>query len=236
MINYFKNGFIACKDYVMTDYFQYGFIVRVVERFFNFFQQFHPFIQSPVEFEKEYQTKTKNEKPKLFKKYSKRVDTYISICILCEAIIVIILANKIDLSYWFKIIICILCFYRILDIFQSGVNITIFNQLRLKKLFGIISNERTVILIFINYIEIAICFSAIYAANISYLCGAKTWADAFYFSIVTQLTIGYGEIVPLGCLKMTVVLQGFLSLFFVILTISRIVSFLPNIPETSKRS
>jgi hypothetical protein len=51
---------------------------------------------------------------------------------------------------------------------------------------------------------------------------------ACYFSAVTQLTIGYGEKLPKDFLRLLVVIQATIGLFFTVLIFARFVSFLPR--------
>jgi hypothetical protein len=60
---------------------------------------------------------------------------------------------------------------------------------------NVISRKRSLVLVAINYIELMLWFGLIYALNYKGLHPPGTQpVTAFYFSIITQLTIGYGDI------------------------------------------
>lgn len=80
------------------------------------------------------------------------------------------------------------------------------------------SYKRSMLLLFLNYLEIVFAFGALYSCD-SYLNKPLTnWFDAVYFSIITSSSIGYGDyypVTPIG--KMLVSIQALLFLFFVVL-------------------
>ena len=123
---------------------------------------------------------------------------------------------------------------RILDIFQSSVNLGVFDQLRARGQLRISNAVRTLVLSFLNYLELIVCFGILYTTVLSKLVGAVSWLDAIYFSIVTQLTIGYGDIHPLGEARVVTSAQGLIAVAFTILILGRIVSVLPNIDSVMK--
>jgi hypothetical protein len=88
------------------------------------------------------------------------------------------------------------------------------------------------ILLVINYIELMLWFGLVYALNCQSLVD-QSFGDhgapagpitAFYFSIVTQLTIGYGDVYAKGWLRTIVALQGLVGALFVIVVLGRAVS------------
>jgi hypothetical protein len=48
---------------------------------------------------------------------------------------------------------------------------------------------------------------------------------------VTQLTIGYGDIAPMGPVKYLALFQGFIGFLFTILILGRFIALLPENPE-----
>lgn len=88
------------------------------------------------------------------------------------------------------------------------MNLSVFDQLRTNEQVLISSAVRTLVLSFLNYLELVICFGLVYATMLEQLVGASGWGDALYYSVVTQLTIGYGDIRPLGEARFVSSAQG----------------------------
>lgn len=128
------------------------------------------------------------------------------------------------------------CFatWRLIDIFQTSMNVTVFDRLRMKSgPHYIASAERIAILSLWNYGESIVCFGALYANHHASL--ARTVANAkidlldpFYFSAITQLTIGYGDVAPLGGLRAVASAQGLLGFVLGVFAIARVLAFLPK--------
>ncbi len=157
---------------------------------------------------------------------SRRVEGYILAWLGIE--VVLLATEAINLA-WPAWIPRVLALVRILDIFQSSVNMSVFDQLRTDKTLVISSAVRTLVLSFLNYIELLVCFAIIYASMHGLLLGSSGWLDDLYFSVVTQLTIGYGDIRPIGWARLVSVAQGLIAVAFTILIFGRIVSVLPAI-------
>lgn len=95
-----------------------------------------------------------------------------------------------------------------------------------------ISYKRSLITLFVNYIEVSMTFAVIYA----YLwqieqSSSLSYIRAVYFSIITATTIGFGDIVPNTSVEQfVVIIQSLISLIFVGMFFSY---FLSHINETS---
>lgn len=105
-----------------------------------------------------------------------------------------------------------------------------------------ISYKRSLLMTFINYIEMCLCFGFVYSYLDNTHCVGKmfdisekltilsntchlTDIQAVYFSFVTSATIGYGDISPISSLSMVVsILQIIVSLFFVVVFISNTIN------------
>jgi hypothetical protein len=121
----------------------------------------------------------------------------------------------------------------------TDVNIAIFGG---KKNFHVASAVRVLTLTVINYNELWLCFSAIYSANPSLLKIASQpqiqvspW-DALYFSGATQLTIGYGDILPVDFGRAIALIQGWVSIMFALLILSKIIGIIPSLREGNPES
>lgn len=162
---------------------------------------------------------------------SRRVERYIIAWFLIEGGL---LAAATSDPHWSRWIPRALASIRILDIFQQAVNLGVFDQLRARGKLMISNAVRTLTLSFLNYLELIVLFSVLYTTVLDELRGATGWLDALYFSIVTQLTIGYGDIQPIGSARVVTSIQGLIGVAFTILILGRIVSVLPNIDSVMK--
>jgi Ion channel len=164
---------------------------------------------------------------------SRRVEVYLIAWFTIE--LLLIGAAAIDLS-WPLWIPRLLVIVRILDIFQVSVNMSVFDQLRTHEQIVISSAVRTLVLSFVNYIELAVCFGLLYGTLDNSLIGATSYLDDLYFSAVTQLTIGYGDVRPVGWARLVSVIQGAISVAFTVLMLGRIVGVLPRIATVMRHS
>jgi len=162
---------------------------------------------------------------------SRRVERYILAWLLIEAGL---LAASAQDPYWSRWVPRLLASVRILDIFQQAVNLGVFDPLRARGKLMISNAVRTLTLSFLNYVELIVLFSILYTTVLGELRGATGWLDALYFSIVTQLTIGYGDIHPLGSARVVTSIQGLIGVAFTVLILGRIVSVLPSIDSVMK--
>jgi hypothetical protein len=80
------------------------------------------------------------------------------------------------------------------------------------------SSKRSILLLFLNYIEITFDFAVIYG-GLNLLKGvAHSRLDFVYFSFMTSSTIGYGDIFPTTSLgKYVVILHSIIFLFVIVL-------------------
>lgn len=80
------------------------------------------------------------------------------------------------------------------------------------------SYKRSMLLLFLNYIEIIFAFGVLYSCGNFLNKPLNNWFDAVYFSIITSSSIGYGDYYPATTIgKILVSVQAILFLFFVIL-------------------
>jgi hypothetical protein len=95
----------------------------------------------------------------------------------------------------------------------------------------VVEPVRTLVLAAINYVELMLWFGLLYALNYHSLHGASRPVTAFYFSIITQLTIGYGDVYAMGWLRIIAAAQGLIGALFVIVVLGRAVSASPTPSE-----
>jgi Ion channel len=164
---------------------------------------------------------------------SRRVEGYIIAWFLIELMLVGSSALEVGWPMWIPRVLAII---RILDIFQSAVNMSVFDQLRTDEHLVISSAVRTLVLSFLNYVELGVCFGLLYTTLTGSLIGSAGWMDDLYFSAVTQLTIGYGDIRPVGWARLVSVIQGLVSVAFTVLMLGRIVGVLPRIVTVMKHT
>lgn len=80
------------------------------------------------------------------------------------------------------------------------------------------SYKRSMLLLFLNYIEIILAFAVLYSCGNFLNKPINHWFDAIYFSTMTSSTIGYGDFYPVTTIgKILATIQALLFLFFVIL-------------------
>lgn len=162
---------------------------------------------------------------------SRRIEVYILSWFIIEAILLAVAALE---AGWPLRLPRVVASLRILDILQSSVNLSVFDQLRSRGSLMVSSAVRTLVLSFLNYLELIILFGILYTSVNAHLVGSAGWLDALYYSVVTQLTIGYGDIRPLGVARLISSLQGLIAVAFTILIFGRIVSVLPRIESVMR--
>jgi len=122
--------------------------------------------------------------------------------------------------------------WRLLDVLAANLRINLFDHLITRSEPSAASTTRMLILVFINFIEIALSFSCIYAASGLLIAPASKsldWLDPLYFSWITQLTIGYGDIMPSGWIRFVAISQGIIGFTVLVLIVGRFASSLPRI-------
>ena len=164
------------------------------------------------------------------KRRGKAIEIYLLIWIIFE-LFSSILSCTLDLHNFLKILITVLIASRIIEIIQVTVNASIFDAINNRPDNLVASKARMVILSLINFFELVICFGIIYALNFSLLSSEEAFpkVSSFYFSTITQLTIGYGDLSPTSYLMIVASLQGLLGLLFVVLVFARFIAVLPKI-------
>lgn len=80
------------------------------------------------------------------------------------------------------------------------------------------SYKRSMLLLFLNYIEIIFAFGVLYSCGDYLNKPFNHWFDAIYFSTISSASTGYGDFYPVTIIgKILATAQAFLFLFFVVL-------------------
>ncbi len=174
----------------------------------------------------------------LVRRNAKRADAYVLTWVAIEGLCLLLAEAKPEIFQWPALAFAVigLSWYRILDIVQNIVNRLIFAPLRGLGQNRMASSVRTLILTILAYFEVGCCFAFLYFVWRHDLTGPSHGiADCVYFSAITELTIGYGDIVPLHGLRLIAVGQGVLGFFFAVILVARLVSELPKISGDLER-
>lgn len=155
-----------------------------------------------------------------------RVDVFVLASVALELTIFFTIFHA---PTWLRIVLLAMPVLRILNIIEVTVNLNVFDALTSDVKPRVASVVRTLILTGINYVELIFCFGIIYAVALADLHGARDPLDVIYFSSITQLSVGYGDIVPTGLLRLAAVAQAMLGLFFTVVLLGRFAGLLPRI-------
>ena len=205
-----------------------------VERIFHFMTRVSPerlFGPTRVQIQKRF-TKTE-ERLVAARNRGRRIEIYLLVWLAIEAAAVAFGTGSRNpwVTWMFSIAVCI----RIADIIQITGNISLFDRLKINWRYYYIENTvRTILLSLVNYLEFIVCFGFLYCIlgrDGGGLVFKESIFDGYYFSGVTQLTIGYGDIIPSGAAKYLALFQGFIGFLFTILILGRFISLLPEITE-----
>ncbi len=166
----------------------------------------------------------------------KRIETYLSVWILIE--FATISFGTLCLNRWVTYMFIVASILRIADIIQITGNHSLFDRLKFSWHHYYIENTvRTILLSLINYVELIVCFGYLYCIigrNKHFLHFKDSPFDGYYFSGSTQLTIGYGDIIPSGPVKYLALFQAFIGFLFTILILGRYISLLPESKEDAE--
>lgn len=80
------------------------------------------------------------------------------------------------------------------------------------------SYRRNILMLFLNYMEISLCFAVVYAGLHLLGNAPASIFDYIYFSVVTSTTIGYGDFHPVNDMgKLIVCIQAVMVVAFIVL-------------------
>lgn len=219
----------------LKEFHELSFISKFVERMFFIVGQPNDWIFSS---RSKIQNRDINKAERIIitKRRGLRIELWISFWIILEILALAIIGA--DPNKWYSYLVGILMAVRIIDIVQAAVNLSLFDFVRIDRRRYLVEHKvRTIVLSALNFIEIMVCFGFVYSKlfQLKQFNGAfNTIYDGYYFSAVTQLTIGYGDISPCGIARYVAVLQGLIGFMFTLLILSRLISVLPNIDDESE--
>jgi hypothetical protein len=154
--------------------------------------------------------------PNLRNPSANATETYVLICLMIELAIGLAFLSPISQLSIVGWLFGVLAVLRIVEIMGRTIDVT-----------DVIDPARTLVLGGINYVELSFCFGVIYALNYQSLQMASRPITAFYVSIITQLTIGYGDVSPKGWMRLVAATQGLIGALFVISVFARAIAALP---------
>jgi hypothetical protein len=215
---------------------EYGILTPSIMFFFRLLQflPFQLFYGNKTDYYyKELKGKSTLERKEIAKKRAIFMEKIILTYMVIEILMPFIYENYLHVT-WFKYIISVVLALRLIDIIQVNVNMILFDSIRTEGFNRITKYTRAILLILWNYFELILIFGFFYLSNHEALKGFSTWTDSYYFSTITQLTIGYGDLSPTGHIRFITAFQGFVGTMFIAFIISKIISLVPELKEIDK--
>jgi hypothetical protein len=208
----------------------YSPITWIFERFFWLLKRLPPqCIQSRFLKERSSLTREQLQSKSETARRAKNIEAFVGAYVVLDVAAFLITFTT---SGFLRSIGMVWCVLRIIDIVQVTVNVSLFDSLRGRSDHMVASGIRLVVLSFVNFLELITCFATIYAVFIDDLTNAGGPWDALYFSIITQLTVGYGDLAPCGGLRAVAALQALGGLSFLTLIFVRTIAALPQFRDT----
>lgn len=175
-----------------------------------------------------------------FRLLGTETDWYLTAWLVAAAVLALLSrAWHSELPTAFKLVLLGVTGLRVVDIAQAVVNLALFDWLGLsqrdtKDIQPIQDVTRSLVLLLWNFFELIVWFGIAYMA-LPFAEGNVSFWSRFYFSAITQLTIGYGDFNPIGLGKVVAVAQGILAWIVTVLVIARFVASLPRIQSVAPK-
>jgi hypothetical protein len=168
-------------------------------------------------------------------KRARRVDTYVAIwfCIEIASFVIVTVWPTMLLRWLFLALVS----FRVLAICATAIRAALFDRDAVPEGQApmVASHARMVILGCVNYVELILCFATCYAMWPNNLSHATDWFDPLYFSAICQLTIGFGDLYPMGGLRGVSVLQGLIAIAVILLLVGRYIAMLRSEESRDKQ-
>ncbi|MFI5200994.1 MAG: ion channel [Candidatus Kapaibacterium sp.] len=209
----------------------HGFLVRTIERTFYYLQYVSPaglFGIPPPHVQEVYSAVRKNRNEANAKRAG-WVDRYLAGWWILEFVILGLILFWCD--HWtgqsaFFWIVRIIIAVRVFDLVVTTINQNILNYFRYdeaKTSFAL----RNLIIVFINFFEVSFIFGLLYLTHNSgirnHLNVPIHGVDVFYFSLMSQMTVGYGDWLPIDLsTKFLMMIQMCLSFLITVIVIGRL--------------
>ena len=157
----------------------------------------------------------------------RRIEAYVVLWAVVEIVLALVIPYA---QSWLRGLCVVLPLFRVFEITQTAVNLNFFERLRIHPSDShfVASHVRTVVLTIWNFFELMFCFGIVYSAELDLLGNAENHWDAYYFSIMTQLTVGFGDVHPLRWARGLASIQAALGFFFALVVLTRLATFLPR--------
>jgi len=212
----------------MHDLWKYSPLLYCLERLFAWLEYLSP---ANLLFGTRVQAQRRTHDEKAMKESmlarGRRVEAYVVLCALGELLLAVVTPFA---QSWLLALCVALPLFRVFEITQTAINLNFFERLRIHPSDShfVASHVRTVVLTLWNFFEIMFCFGIVYSARLDLLHGAENHWDAYYFSVMTQLTIGYGDVHPLRWARLAAAIQAMVGFFFALVVLTRLATFLPR--------
>lgn len=206
--------------------YELGVLSALLERLFFSLQYVSPAnIFFKTRKQSQESAKSPEERQQKFLWRSKQIERYVLTLLILEVAAFLVVAIPVRFLPTLALVIAA---WRVLDLFQASINIAVLDHLRVRARSAYVaSSVRTALLSLINFGESILCFAVIYAFDIRNLSGAVGRRDSLYFSVITQLTVGYGDLKPQGPLRLVAACQALLGFVLAVVLIARLISLLP---------
>jgi hypothetical protein len=216
------------KTSPMHNLWKYSPILWFLERTFHWMEYLSPanlLFGTRVEAQRQFTTEDDMKEAMLAR--GRKIEGYIVGWLLVEVMLAFLAPYS---TGWLQKCCIVLPLFRIFEITQTAINLNIFERLRIKASDShfVASHIRTVVLTIWNIFELMLCFGIVYSACPSLIAPVGDLLDPYYFSVVTQLTVGYGDVNPVGWGRLLAAIQGTLGFFFALVVLTRLTTFLPR--------